>query len=188
MPAAVTRAAEGFFRRAFTVDEIIAMQDAGIISEDENFELIEGEIVPTGPKYSAHELIKSEFLRALSRASPPELRVGVETSLFLSPDTFVEPDISLYPKRLRSQDLRGPDIPLAIEVAASSLSYDLGLKARIYARHGVRELWVVDANARVTWVHAGPGETGWASIVRKEAGDTLTCSAAPGFSIILAQL
>ncbi len=30
MPSALTRAAEGYPRRAFTVDEIIAMQDAGI--------------------------------------------------------------------------------------------------------------------------------------------------------------
>jgi hypothetical protein len=29
-----TRAAEGFDRRAFTVDEILRMQEAGIISDD----------------------------------------------------------------------------------------------------------------------------------------------------------
>jgi hypothetical protein len=38
----VTRAAEGFDRRSFTVAEILRMQDAGIIAEDESFELIEG--------------------------------------------------------------------------------------------------------------------------------------------------
>lgn len=54
MPSALTKAAEGYPRRAFTVQQIVAMQDAGIISEEENFELIEGEIVPTGPKYSAN--------------------------------------------------------------------------------------------------------------------------------------
>jgi hypothetical protein len=42
----VTRAADGFDRRSLTVAEILRMQDAGIISEEENFELIEGEIVP----------------------------------------------------------------------------------------------------------------------------------------------
>jgi hypothetical protein len=31
MPSALTKAAEGYPRRAFTVAEIIAMQDAGII-------------------------------------------------------------------------------------------------------------------------------------------------------------
>lgn len=182
---ASTQAAEGFPRRAFTVDEIIAMQDAGIISEDENFELIEGEIVPMGPKYSAHERIKSKLVMAMSRACPQELIVGIETSIFLSPNTFVEPDISLYPEQLRSQEVRGPDVVLAVEVAASSLAYDLDLKSKIYARHGVREYWVIDANERVAFIHTGPSETGWATVARKNASDVLACAALGTFAFRL---
>ena len=114
----VTRAAEGLDRRAFTVDEILRMQDAGIISEDEKFELVEGEIVPMSPKYSAHERVKAKVLLALAKALTPELLVGVETSVFFSANTFLEPDICIYPERLQSQDIRGPDILLAIEVSA----------------------------------------------------------------------
>ena len=58
MRANVTRAAEGFDRRSFTVAEILRMQDAGIIAEDENFELIEGEIVPMQAKTHVHELLE----------------------------------------------------------------------------------------------------------------------------------
>ncbi|MBM3552945.1 MAG: Uma2 family endonuclease [Alphaproteobacteria bacterium] len=186
MPSALTKAAEGYPRRAFTVDEIIAMQDAGIISQEENFELIEGEIVPMGPKYSAHERIKSKIAMALVRACPSDLIVGFETSIFLSSNTFVEPDISLYPERLRSQEVRGPDVLLAIEVAASSLAYDLDLKAKLYARHGVQEYWVVDANDRVTFVHQGPSEAGWSSVARKGPEETLSCAAVPEFKFRLA--
>ena len=46
------------------------MQDAGIISEDENFELIEGEIVPMQAKTHAHELIKSALTIGIARALP----------------------------------------------------------------------------------------------------------------------
>lgn len=46
MNIAVTCAAEGLPRRAFTVAEIRRMVEAGIIAEDENFELIDGEVVP----------------------------------------------------------------------------------------------------------------------------------------------
>jgi Uma2 family endonuclease len=187
MPSTITKAAEGYPRRAFTVDEIIAMQDAGIISEEENFELIEGEIVPMGPKYSAHERIKSKIAMALVRACPTQLIVGFETSIFLSPNTFVEPDISLYPERLHSQEVRGPDVLLAVEVAASSLAYDLDLKAKLYARHGVREYWVVDANERVAFIHRGPTEAGWASVTRKGADEILCCDAVPDFGFRLAE-
>jgi len=184
--ASVTSAAEGYARRAFTVEEILRMQDAGIISEDENFELVEGEIVPMRPKYSAHERIKSEVAMALVRACPVELIVGFESSIFFSDNTFLEPDLCLYPRRLQSQDVRGPDILLAIEVAASTLAYDRGLKARLYARFGVRELWVIDANARLTWAHTGPTETGWTHVVEISPEELLTTPAVPGFSMNLA--
>ena len=70
MRANVTRAAEGFDRRSFTVAEILRMQDAGIIADDENFELIEGEIVPMQAKTHVHELIKSALNIDIARALP----------------------------------------------------------------------------------------------------------------------
>ena len=72
---------------------------------------------------------------------------------------------------------------LVIEVAATSLAYDRGLKARLYARHRVRELWVVDANERITWVHTGPSGEAWSSVVKHGAKDILSTLALPGFSI-----
>jgi hypothetical protein len=50
MNVAATTAAEGFPRRAFTVDDIVRMIEAGVIREDEKFELIEGEIVMMAAK------------------------------------------------------------------------------------------------------------------------------------------
>jgi hypothetical protein len=70
MRTPVTRAAEGFDRRSFTVAEILRMQDAGIIPEEENFELIEGEIVPMQAKTHAHELKKSALTLAVAPAHP----------------------------------------------------------------------------------------------------------------------
>jgi hypothetical protein len=68
MRAHVTRAAEGFDRRSVAVAEILRMQDAGIISEEENFELIEGEIVPMQAKTHIHELIRSALNIGVVRA------------------------------------------------------------------------------------------------------------------------
>jgi len=117
MRGSVTRAAEGFDRRAFTVDEVLRMQEAGIISEDENFELIEGEIVPMQAKTHAHELLKSALNIAVVRALPDRLWVGVETTIYLTPNTFVEPDLVVYPRGLKLETVKGSDIELAIEVA-----------------------------------------------------------------------
>src|SRR5208282_5087505 len=156
MRANLTRAAEGFDRRSFTVAEILRMQDAGIISDDENFELIEGEIVPMQAKTHVHELIKSALTLGVARAQPDNLWFGVETTIYLGPRTFVEPDLVVYPRGLKLEAVKGVDILLAAEVALTSLDYDRSLKARLYARHGVNELWVIDAARRRTFVHGGP--------------------------------
>lgn len=188
MNIVATRAAEGLPRRSFTVAEIRRMVEAGIIAEDENFELIEGELVPMSPKGNQHEVVKAALLRILAHA-PADLRLAVETSLYLDERTFVEPDLCLYPKRILPEDVQGHDVLLAIEVAASSLAYDRGLKARIYARHGVGELWVVDAASRETWVHRQPHPDGqWGSVERIAADAPLAAAALPAIAVRMADL
>jgi Uma2 family endonuclease len=188
MRANVTRAAEGFDRRSFTVAEILRMQDAGIVSEDENFELIEGEIVPMQAKTHMHELIKSALNIGIAGALPDRLWLGVESTIYLSADTFVEPDLVIYPKGVKLEDVKALDMLLAIEVVATSLAYDRGLKARLYARHGVDELWVIDAERRRTFIHSGPGPAGWRTIVERSPEEALTLPALPGFLVQLGSI
>ncbi len=186
MRTQVTRAAEGFDRRSFTVAEILRMQGAGIISEEENFELIEGEIVPIQAKTHVHELLKSAFSIAIARVLPEKLWMGVETTIYLSPNTFVEPDVVVYPKGIKLEEVKGSDILLAIVVALTTLPYDRGLRARLYARHGFREVWLVDAARRATFVHQGPQGEGWRSIVERGPDEALAIAGLPGFSMRLA--
>ena len=193
MNVAVTKAAEGFPRRAFTVEDISRMIEAGVIREDEKFELIEGEIVMMAAKSLMHERIKSALIVAVSRALPDDAAVGVEATLRLTDTIMLEPDIAIFPKELFKRSttfaqLDPGEAHLIIEVAASSLAYDKGLKARLYARHRVREFWVIDANARTTWVHTGPSGDGWSSIAERGPQDALTTPTLPGFSIRLGEI
>jgi Uma2 family endonuclease len=189
MNVATTRAAEGFPRRAFTVDDISRMMEAGVIGEDENFELIEGDLVVRAAKHVGHDGIKAELNMALARSAPAGMLVAIECSFQLARDILVEPDIAIVSRTIYAADRktfarpRPEDLPLLIEIAASSLAYDRGVKARLYARYGIREFWVIDADRRVAWVHTGPtGET-WSSIVERGPQDALTTPAVPGFSI-----
>jgi Uma2 family endonuclease len=75
-----------------------------------------------------------------------------------------------------------------IEIAVSSLRYDKKLKSLLYASLGVREFWVIDANERIAWVHAGPSDDGWSSITERGGNDTLTTSALPGLAIKLSEI
>jgi Uma2 family endonuclease len=183
---AITRAAEGFDRRAFTVDEVLRMQDAGIISEDENFELIEGEIVPMQAKSHIHERLKSALIFTIVPAVPKSLWFGVESTIYLNDNTFVEPDLAVYPNGMQLEDVRGLDIVLAIEVAVTSLAYDREFKAGLYAKHKVQEYWVVDAAERRTFQFSGPRGRGWRRREERAPDDVLIHPALPGFSIRLA--
>jgi Uma2 family endonuclease len=194
MNIAVTRAAEGFPRRAFTVADVHRMIEIGVIREEENFELIEGELVMMAAKSHTHDLIKNDLTTALIRTAPNELLICVENTLQLADDVLVEPDIAIVTRSGFTPDSRGftrpqpGDVLLVIEVAVSSLSYDRHLKARLYARCGIAEFWVVDANERITWIHTGPSGDGWASIVERGPKDALTTPAVQGFSIRLADV
>src|SRR5215831_1287485 len=194
MNVAVTTAAEGFPRRVFTVEDVSRMIEAGIIREDEKFELIEGEIVMMAAKGIAHERIKSALVIAVVRALPDDLTVGVEATLRLTDTVMLEPDIAVFPKGLFKKSSAGfaqfdpGEACLVIEVAASSLAYDKGLKARLYARHRVREFWVIDANTSSTWVHTGPSGDGWTSVTERAPQDRLTTPGLLGFSIRLDEI
>jgi Uma2 family endonuclease len=168
-----------------TAEDIRRMQADGLIDEDDNFELIEGRIVPMGPKYHAHERLKSELGMALARVCPQDLIVGFETSLFLGADTIVEPDLCVYSRSLRSEDVRGGDVLLAIEIASSTLALDRGSKARLYASYNVLELWVVDTNTRTTWIHRSAAAGAWQDILEVRSNETLRFNAIPSFAVRL---
>jgi Uma2 family endonuclease len=189
-----TRLADGFPRRAFTVEEVRRMMDAGVIGEDERLELAEGDFVVMGAKEYAHELVRSTLTVAVARSLPDRMTMGAAMTIQLNDNTILEPDLGVFERRSLIKSNEGfSHIPpgallLAIEVAAVSLSYDRGLKARIYARHRVHEFWVVDANERVTWIHTGPTENGWSSIIERGPDEPLTPSALPKLSIKLSEI
>ncbi|HSU98860.1 MAG TPA: hypothetical protein VLI91_02025 [Roseiarcus sp.] len=61
-------------------------------------------------------------------------------------------------------------------------------EAQLYARHGFNELWVIDAAARVTFVHQGPQGEGWRSIAERGPDEALVVAALPVFSTRLATI
>ncbi|WP_159726498.1 Uma2 family endonuclease [Methylosinus sp. Ce-a6] len=183
-----TQAAEGLPRRCWSVAEIEEMVRAGILDEDERFELIGGEVVPMSPKGARHEWVKGEVNRFLQRAAPAHLTIIPETTLRLDARTFVEPDFCVFPRGLALSALDGPAVLLAIEIADTSLSYDKGRKIGVYAAFGLREVWVVDAARAVTFVHRRLGAAGYAEIVEFPGSAGLEPMLAPELAFSLAEL
>ena len=77
---------------------------------------------------------------------------------------------------------------LAIEVADSGLTFDRGTKALLYAKHGARELWVIDVATKITSVHTGPTEVGWTNAREVAQDETLRAIAVPELELRIADL
>lgn len=187
MPA-TTQAAEGMARRAWTVAEIEAMVEAGIIEGDERFELIGGEAVPMLPKGGRHEMVKLELNRHFQKTAADDVTIAQETTLRLDQKTFLEPDFCVFPRRLYPGDLRGYHVLLAIEVSDASFGYDSGRKIGIYAAFGIPEVWVIDAGTLVTRVHRRLGAEGFAAIFEAGPEQEITASRAKEVAMCLSRL
>ena len=151
-----TQAADGLPRWCWTVAEVERMAAAGLFTEYDQFELLGGEIVPMSPAGRRHETIRIELAHRMARLAREDIIVAQEPQFNLSPDTFAKPDILVHPHAIKTYDLQGPDALLVVEVAETSLSYDLKTKLPLYASHGVREYWVTNAVTRMTTVHRQP--------------------------------
>jgi len=183
-----TQAAEGLPRRRWSVAEIEAMVAKGIIDEDEGFELIGGEVVPMSPKGRRHEILRSKLAFYMTRRASGDLMVVAEAQLNLTDDSYVLPDILVHPAAIEVPDVRGPTALLVVEIADSSLEYDLLTKAPLYASHGVREYWVINAQTLVTAIHRQPSGAEYAAVERLGADDRLVPEAAPQLAVTLRDL
>jgi Uma2 family endonuclease len=185
----VTQAAEGLPRRRFTVAEVESMVAAGVMDEDERVELIGGELVPMSPRGSQHEMVKVALLRRWYRAAPDDYDLAPETTFRVSSDTYLEPDVVVYPRASGLKGLSALSVSLVVEIADSSLRYDVGRKATLYGSHGVRELWVIDAVKLKARVFRAPSEQGYSETRDHRAAERLVPLFAPeAFALSLEEL
>jgi Uma2 family endonuclease len=77
---------------------------------------------------------------------------------------------------------------LLVEVADTSLPYDREVKLRLYARAGIREVWLVDLTRNQVEVHLEPAPDGYRRSETRRAGDRLAPTALPEVSLSPAEI
>ena len=172
----------------FTVRDVERMVASGILAEDDRVELIEGRLVRMAPKGNDHEGVKDPLVTRLARSLPERLLVSVETTLRLSSSTVVEPDLLVYDGARGRAGLNTASALLVVEIAVSTLRFDLGPKADLYAAHGVRELWVVDVAGRRTVVHRAPGSERYDEVSEHTFDVPLTPHLVPEVTLKLSEI
>ena len=109
-------------------------------------------------------------------------------SLRLGPHDEPEPDVALA-RATRSyarERPRADEIALIVEVADTSLAFDLGEKSAKYAGAGIPEYWVVDLQANVVHVLRSPIGDEYADRRTALAGDTISPAEYPDVAIDVA--
>lgn len=176
-------------RYRFTVDEYQQMAQAGIFTEDSPVELIEGEIVEMAAHGGRHIRCVTLLTRLLVVNVDPRFFVSPQNSVRLNMHSEPEPDFAIL--RALPEGAAPPpteDVLLLIEVADTSLLYDLNAKAALYARAGVPEFWVVDLNGSRVVRHIEPREGRYARVEELRTEDDITSSTNPPFTLSVADI
>jgi len=123
------------------------MLDAGVLTEDDRVELIDGEIITMNPIGSRHAANVTRVGTMLARMLDSNVIVRIQNPVRLDQYSEPEPDIALVTGRDDCYSQSHPtaaDVLLIIEVADSSLEYDKKIKLPLYARAGIPEVWIED--------------------------------------------
>jgi Uma2 family endonuclease len=177
--------------RRWTVAEYHNLADMGVFGPEERLELVDGEILcmspPKGPYATASDLTESA-LREVFRTG---YRVRVQKPLTLGGISEPEPDIAVVRGAARDFVRSHPTTAeLVVEVADTSLAFDRGPKAQLYARAGLPDYWVLNLPERVLEVYREPDAATeqYRSVTRCEEADTIAALAAPDARIRVADL
>ncbi|WP_370327562.1 Uma2 family endonuclease [Euzebya sp.] len=140
--------------------EFQAMVERGMF-DGTHVELVGGVLVEMSPQGPPHVWMIVRLTKLLVSALGDDYDVGVQTPLAVDDISLPEPDFSVL---TRGQSGYPEQAALVIEVSASSLAFDLGVKARRYAAAGYPEYWVVDVTSSCIHVHRAPSANGWGRV------------------------
>jgi Uma2 family endonuclease len=173
-------------KHPISAEEYLRMGEAGVFAPEARLELIEGEIVEMAPIHPPHAGLVRRLSRLLFQQAGPRAQVSVQAPLVLSGRSVPQPDLALLKPRADDYMSGHPepsDVLLVIEVSDTTLAFDSKVKAALYARGGIAEMWVVDVSGRAIQVYREPVESGYRVNFSAPAGKTVGCRALPGIAI-----
>jgi Uma2 family endonuclease len=180
--------------RRWTRREYGRLIDLGMLAEDHPIELLQGRLIVAEPQSSLHATAVDLAGEMLCRAFGSGWRVRVQLPLGLGPDSEPEPDVAVVRGEARDFLAEHPSTAaLVLEVADASLRLDRRVKARVYARAGITDYWIVNLVDRVVEVCRDPVSAGrpgsrYRDVTRMAAGERIAPLAEPFVSIAVADL
>jgi Uma2 family endonuclease len=179
-------------QRRFTVEEYHRMGETGILVEDEPVELIHGALIISEPIGARHAGTVNRLAYLFMSRLGDRAVVQVQNPIAMVKErSEPEPDITILRPRADFYATAHPvaaDVLVLIEVADSSLLLDRRVKIPLYARAGVREVWLVDLTLDRVEVYRAPdrGRYRERSVITR--GQRLTPGAFPELTLTVEDL
>ena len=181
--------------RRWTRREYDRLIELGVLHEDEPIELLAGRLVVQEPQRTPHAMATQLAAEALRIAFGPGWSVRVQLPIALDADSEPEPDVAVVQGSPRDYPREHPSRPaLVVEVSHDSLRADRILKARLYARAGIGDYWIVNLVEQILEVHRAPSRPRpgrsaiYTDVRRLRAQETIAPLAAPAARILVADL
>ena len=180
----------GPVRYKLTARDYWLLAESGSLARHERCELIEGELW-VSPVHQWHARTAARMITLLLAAlekNGSSLDVFSPVSVDLTDDSVPEPDVSVGPYDASGKALAGPALRLAVEVADSTLDFDLERKTRLYGGAGVPEYWIVAREGARVIQQWSPTADGYAERREVPFGERLFSETISGLSIETAAL
>lgn len=124
---------------------------------DRRVELVAGEIYEMPAQGNYHAAGVAKAAKALERIFGRGYWVRSQSTLDLSPISALSPDVAVIVGDIDRYESENPTSALlVVEVSDSTLSFDRGKKAAVYAAAGIEDYWIVNLVDRVLEVYRNP--------------------------------
>ncbi|CAN5472881.1 Uma2 family endonuclease [soil metagenome] len=174
--------------KLWTVDEFELIDGFGVL-DDARYELLEGEIKAKMGQNGPHLISVGLTTQALLKAFGEGFTVAQHSAYYLKPHNRPEPDIMIYkggPRDYESEWVGPENVELVVEVADTRLD-TAEEKIDLYARHGIREYWIVDIPRRELRIHRQPvsDESRWRQAFSLRENESMSIH---GLTVLVADL
>ncbi|WKN40756.1 Uma2 family endonuclease [Tunicatimonas pelagia] len=147
-------------RHRFSVDDLLLMEESGVLSPDQRIELIDGEIIDISPINQPHAACVRKLIRFFQQHLPLDQYIlDAQNPLQLTEHTLPQPDLIIAHYRselLTEEHIQPTDVTLLIEVSDATYSYDRNKKYAQYASAGIPIYWIVNLNKQRVEVYSQP--------------------------------
>jgi Uma2 family endonuclease len=142
----------------WTVEEYEKLNGAGIFTESDRVELLNGEIIVMSPIGYRHAQAVRRLTKFFIKAAGNRYELDPQNPFVLDERSEPQPDIILVDPKLETlrRHPRPDEIFLVIEVSDSTVRYDREDKRPAYARNGIREYWLLNLEENVLEVYREP--------------------------------